>query len=171
VANAMPVKEASSDHCPACGAAVADGEAGCQRLFDVLLARDFSDPLFFSTHRMAVDTYSLQHPERYCASAKSLAAHLISLHCMLEEGGNQSVGDESIHRWLNGARPLQKPELPTFRGGITVAEVVVSETPAEYKAAVHRWAASTWAAYSSLHTLARTWLQEAEASRSSRRHR
>ena len=55
------------------------GETGCQKIFEDLLARDFGNVLYFRSHRMLVDTYALQHPERYCVSAKSLAAHLTGL--------------------------------------------------------------------------------------------
>ena len=66
----------SGERCSGCGLVVPGGTAGCQAIMDEVLARDFSDVLYFRVHRMMVDTYSLQHPERYCASAKSLAAHL-----------------------------------------------------------------------------------------------
>jgi hypothetical protein len=142
--------------------------AGCQALFDRLLARDFSDPLFFGTHRIAVDTYALQHPERYCASAKSFAAHFLGLYVFLQRGSRAAVGNESVQRWLNGTRPLPKPEIPVERGRITIADVVDIASPNEYKAAVQRWAASTWSVYDHLRPLAETW-SRAAASESHRR--
>ena len=163
------MKEGQFGPCRSCGAAVATGEAGCQSLFDRLLARDFSDPLFFSTHRMTVDTYSLQHPERYCVSAKSFAAHFLSLYLILEKGSNPAVGSEAVHRWLNGPTLLVKPDLPARRGDITVADVADIANPGDYKAAVRRWATSTWSAYSHLQPLAHSWAQA--ASSESRRHR
>jgi len=147
--------------CSGCGVAVADGTVGCQRLFDSLIARDFSDALFFSVHRLAVDTYSLQHPDRYCASAKSLAAHLVGICWILEHKGNPAIGSDAIRRWLDGPKNLPRPEPPTDRGALTIAHVLPSDTPAQYATAVRGWAESTWSAYAPLHALARSWLHEA----------
>jgi hypothetical protein len=108
---------------------------------------------------MAVDTYSLQHPERYCASAKSFAAHFLSLYLIVGHGSNPAIGSESLQRWLNGSRQLQKPELPVRRGDVTIADVVDIGNPADYKKAVQRWAKSTWSAYGALQPLAQAWLQ------------
>jgi hypothetical protein len=56
-----------------------------------LLARDFTDAAYFRVHRMIVDTYCLQHPDRYCVSAKSLAAHLTGLCWLIEHGGSREL--------------------------------------------------------------------------------
>ena len=58
--------------------------ADCQEMFDHLLARSFSDLTYGRFHRIFVDLYSLQHPDKYCASAKSFAAHLTGLCCVME---------------------------------------------------------------------------------------
>ena len=73
----MPMSEPTA--CPSCGATVAGGAAGCQALFEELLARDFSDPRHFAVHRLQVDTYSVQHPERYCQGRHGMVAHLDSV--------------------------------------------------------------------------------------------
>lgn len=159
----MSVKTEDGDTCSGCRLAVPGAAAGCQRLFDALIARDFSDVLFFRVHRLAVDTYSLQHPERYCASAKSLAAHLVGMCWILEMQGNAAVGGEPIRRWLDGPKRLPKPELPTFRGSLTIADVLAADTPSQYAAAVRRWAESTWSAYAALQGLARGWAHDALA--------
>jgi len=70
---------------------VEGGETGCQKMFEQLVARDFGNVLYFRSHRMLVDTYALQHPESYCASPKSLAAHLTGLCWLLERGGSRAV--------------------------------------------------------------------------------
>jgi uncharacterized protein DUF5946 len=119
----QPLRDAE-EPCPECGGLAAGGGAGCQALFDALIARDFSDVLYFRVHRMAVDTYALQHPDRYCASAKSLAAHLVGLQWILEQDGDPAIGGQPIRRWLDGSRPLQKPDLPAFRGSLTIASVL-----------------------------------------------
>ena len=150
-----------TERCSGCGLEIADANASCQALFDELIARDFSDPRYGRTHRLAVDVYCLQHPDRYCASAKSLAAHLVGLRWILEEHGDTAISSESLRRWLDGNRRLQKPELPAFRGILTIADVLGADTPEAHAAAVQRWAESTWAAYATLHELAREWGQQA----------
>jgi len=151
------------ERCRGCGLEVRDGERGCRAIFEQLIARDFSDALYFSVHRMTVDTYSLQHPERYCASAKSLAAHLCGLLQILEEGASAATGDRSLQRWLSGRVDLAKPDLPEFRGGLTVADVAAAPDAAAHAAAVEGWARATWEAYAPLHALAREWLARARS--------
>ena len=72
---------ASAGTCPACGAVVAGGRAGCQAVFDELTARAYADLAYASTRNLAFDAYCLQHLETYCHSAKSYAAHLTRLCC------------------------------------------------------------------------------------------
>ncbi|HVP14122.1 MAG TPA: DUF5946 family protein, partial [Terriglobales bacterium] len=97
--------------CEGCGLEIDGGTGACQAEFERLIARDFTDPRFGRTHRLLVDTYSLQHPDRYCASAKSLAAHLTGLCCALELQANPAVY-RALQHWLNGAAPVERPEPP-----------------------------------------------------------
>ena len=41
--------------CTGCGLWIEGGPAGCRRLFDHILARDFSDVSYFRVHRLLVD--------------------------------------------------------------------------------------------------------------------
>lgn len=129
-------------------------------MVEELWARDFSDPVYFRNHRMLVDAFCLQHPDRYCASAKSLAAHLCGLCCACERGGEVNLL-KALQRWLSGRTGIVKPELPSSHGVLTVAEVYAADGPVAHAGAVERWARSTWDAYSSLHPLARRWLDQA----------
>lgn len=149
------------ERCEGCGARVPGGTKGCQAMFDEILARDFTDALYFGVHRMVVDVYSLQHPDRYCRSATSLAAHLCGLCQILESGASPAVGNPALQRWLSGRVSLVKPELPSSRGELTLADVRDASEPAAWADAVERWARSTWEAYRSLHDLAREWLEQA----------
>ena len=149
------------ERCEGCGGVV-DGRAeGCREVFDQLVGRDFSDPLFFHHHRLAVDAYCLQHPEAYCQTAKSFAAHLVGLQMILESGASSATGDASLQRWLNGSRNLTRPQPPSFRGRLTVFDVAAISDPREYGTATRKWAESTWIAYESLHDIARDWAKEA----------
>ena len=113
--------------------------------------------LRYEVRRLAVDCYCLQHPDRYCVSAKSLAAHLTGACWALEFGGGER-GLKALQSWLNGRVPLAKPALPSSFGEVTVAEVNASR---ELVQAVDAWARSAWGAYSELHDLARGWVRAA----------
>ena len=145
--------------CGGCGLVIDGGTEGCQALFDELRSRQ----LVASTYlyqRLTVDAYCVQHPDRYCVSAKSLAAHLTGLCWALEYSGHPS-GLEALQRWLDGRAPIQKPALPAFRGALTVADVGGAPDTEEFAATIKRWAHSTWDAYAVLQPVARAWVEEA----------
>jgi uncharacterized protein DUF5946 len=70
--NASGNENSSDSICEDCGAAVVQGKAGCLQIFEEILAREFSDYRYGKIHRLTVDAYSLQHPEAYMRSGKSL---------------------------------------------------------------------------------------------------
>lgn len=166
----MTEEAAQSDICTGCGLAIPGGDEACNARFQDLGARGFGDARFGRVHRKVVDTYTLQHPDRYCVSAKSLAAHLCGLCELIERGGNPALPNMDLQRWLNGAVDIAKPALPQRRGAITIADVDGIDDPAAYVAAVDEWAAETWSAYAPLHALARDWLDRALAGGPARRH-
>lgn len=153
----------SGEHavCEGCGLQIQGGASGCHGIFEELLARDSSNPPDLRVHRMMVDTYCLQHPERYCRSSKSLASHLVSLCSMIEADEDRATGADAIREWLDGRSPAEKTELPSSRGELTIEHVRDSQAPEEHAEAVEQWARTTWEAYSPLHDLARSWLEEA----------
>jgi hypothetical protein len=150
-----------SEVCPSCGLAVAGGAEGCQRLFESIGLREFEDMRFARYHRIVVDVYAMQHPDRYGRSAKSFAAHLTGLCAWVEgEAGAQSV-NASVQRWLSGPSPITRPPLPQSYGAVTIRELVDADDPARYGEVLRRWARSTWDAYASLHVTARAWIATA----------
>jgi hypothetical protein len=143
--------------CSGCGLTLPGGTEACQRLFEELTAREYEE-LGMKHHWTVVDIYALQHPDRYCVSAKSFAAHFIGLAWTMEYGQHPSKIDA-----LRGHRrnaPLPKPELPQFRGALTIADLRDARDAEAFAGAVERWARSTWAAYAGLHELARRWIEE-----------
>jgi hypothetical protein len=137
--------------CPNCGA------AGCDAQFAALLARDFEQPaLYWKSHRLLVDVYSIQH-DAYIRSAKSFAAHLCGLCIALERHG-----DERSHRklqsWLSSNPRIAKPPLPSARGRLTIQHVSAIADPDQYDAALREWASSVWEAFTDLQPLPRDWL-------------
>ena len=149
------------DTCHDCGVRVPDGRAGCQQLFDDVLAREFGDYRYAREHRLMVDTYSLQHPDEYMKSGKSFAAHLTGMYAALELDDTAAV-NRAVQRWLNGPGAVQRPRnVPGNRGELTIAWVHAASSPEDHVARVKEWAQSTWSAWSAFHELARQWIVEA----------
>src|SRR5690242_1070084 len=155
------MRAGSTDACSGCGALVEGGADGCQRLFDDCRVRELAElAQDYPATRLTVDIYCLQHPDRYCVSAKSLAAHLTGLAWALQHGGTDA-GLRALQRWLNGRVDITKPAVPDARGSLTIGDVFGVTGRDAYLAAVDRWARSTWAAYSSLHLIAEHWIAQA----------
>jgi Family of unknown function (DUF5946) len=81
------------------------------------------------------------------------------------EQGNDSQKLDELQRWLSTNPKLLKPELPSFRGSITIADISGTNDPASYGEAVQAWARSAWGAYSELQPTARKWLSIANGLR------
>ena len=130
-------------------------------MFDDFRARELAElaPSYEST-RLTVDVYCLQHPDRYCVSAKSLAAHLTGVGWAVERGGGE-WGLRALQRWLDRGVKLEKAALPKSRGELTISDVITAPDTDAYLEALARWAGSTWAAYAELHEVARRWIDEA----------
>ncbi len=112
----------SSSCCEDCGALVSGGRIGCQQLCDEVLAREFGDFRYVRLHRLTVDTYSLQHPQEYMRSGKSLVAHLTGMYSALETDGAPAA-NQAIQRWLNGPKVVERSDdsSPRKRGELTIA--------------------------------------------------
>lgn len=149
------------EECGGCGLRIPGGAAGCQKLFDEFRAREISElaPSYVST-RLSIDVYCLQHPDRYCVSARSLAAHLTGVGWAVERDGGE-WGPRKLQRWLDTGVKLEKPAVPERHGALTIADVAQAAGPDEYLAGLDRWARSTWSAYADLHEIARRWIDAA----------
>ena len=150
----------NQETCPECGAPADGGRAGCQEVYEAV-----ADPALGSAglgrwRDLAFDAYCMQHPDTYCRSAKSYAAHLTRLCCGIEKGGDLAVY-RAIQRWLNGAVKLDKPAVLASRGQLTVASLQSAGDPRELQTLAQLWADSVWEAYAAQHALAHTWLQQA----------
>jgi hypothetical protein len=148
-------------HCAGCGLLTAGGVDGCQRLFDDESAREYGDPRFAVRRRMIVDTYCLQHPDRYCVSAISLAAHMTGLAIAVERRDQEHRFNAAVQRWLSGRPRLDKPSLPANRGSMTIANLRKTIGVANHDEVAERWAADVWTAYAELHQTARDWVRAA----------
>lgn len=154
----------TSAACTGCGLVIADGETGCLALYRQVTGHEFGTPAYVAFDRMAWDSYCVQHPDRYCVSAKSLAAHLGGLCWALEYSGHPS-GYQALNRFLDGPPRFAKPALPAVRGALTIGDIAAAGQADARARALERWARTTWAAYADLQPLARRWIEEALAKR------
>ena len=149
--------------CPSCGAKDVDGLIGCDTAFCNLIGREFADPQIFRAHRLTVDAYCLQHPERYMISTKSAAAHLTGICWSLEVG-------ESIHlpaalkRFVDGPRVFTRVPVPPrlLRGDMNITHLRAISDPDDYLMAARKWARSAWSAWSCGWEQARAWVTAAQ---------
>lgn len=155
--------ESLEEACPSCGAPGVGGSAGCQALFNQIGARSHENPGYAAAHELFVDAYCLQHPEPYCHSAKSYAAHLTRMCCGIERGGDRKIY-RAIHIWLSGPAKIERPETLSSRGNLTIVHVQAARSVEEHQKFVREWAESVWKAYAPQHALARQWLAAALSS-------
>ena len=86
------------------------------------MARAAADVRYARAYRSAVEAYAMQHVERFGLSAKSYAAHLTGLCCVVEHGADPAML-ATIARWLSGPSPVEKPAVPPPpRGRLTLAD-------------------------------------------------
>lgn len=161
----MPWFDASVGRCPECGADVSGGRTGCQRAFDDVLAREFSDYRYAREHRLTVDAYSLQHPDKYMRSGKSYAAHLTGMYAALKGEFTAEV-HRAVQQWLNGSKALQRPDHPAAgqRGALTIVHVLEAKGPDDHVQRVREWAASVWEAWRGYRPIAQQWIDAAGTS-------
>ena len=159
--NSAEQEKSSNDVCEDCGAVVAEGRSGCLKLFEEILAREFSDYRYGRVHRLTVDAYALQHPDAYMRSGKSFAAHLTGMCAALEYEDALAL-NQTIQKWLSTNPKIEKPvRLPAVRGAITITHIHHASNPEAHVARVREWAQEVWHAWSEHHALARQLINEA----------
>jgi hypothetical protein len=150
------------DRCDGCGLAIVGGADSCQAMFDDESVREYGDVAFAGRRRLVVDTYALQHPDRYCKSATSLAAHLTGVCVAIENRAREELLNDAVQRWLSRRPELTRPDVPANRGPLTIADVVAATSVNDHRAVVERWARGTWTAYLDLQPIARAWVQQVD---------
>jgi hypothetical protein len=156
-------KHTLDDVCEDCGTVVAEGRAGCLKLFEEILAREFSDYRYGRIHRLTVDAYSLQHPDKYMRSGKSFAAHLTGMYASLEGEDALSLStNQVVQKWLSTNPQVEKPaRIPGHRGELTITYIYSATDADEHAKRVREWARDVWAAWAEHHDLARRLINQA----------
>lgn len=151
----------SSGVCEDCGAVVSEGRAGCLKIFEEIIEREFSDYRYGRDHRLTVDAYALQHPDKYMRSGKSFAAHLTGMRAALEDEDAPAL-NRLVQKWLSTNPRIDKPaRIPERRGSLTVMYVRAAADADEHVKRVREWARDVWGAWADHHALARRLIDEA----------
>ena len=151
----------TTDVCEDCGAAVAGGRDGCLKLFEEVIAREFTDYRYGRTHRLTVDAYALQHPDKYMRSGKSFAAHLTGACAALEHEDALAL-NQAVQKWLSTNPQVEKPaHLPQRRGDLNITYIHSAPDADEHVKRVREWARDAWGAWAEHHALARRLIDEA----------
>lgn len=159
------MSDAPEQGCPECGAKGVADEEECNRLFQEVVGREFSQPELFQVHRLTVDSYSLQHPDQYMKSAKSAVAHLTGM-CWAMEGEDGPSISNALSRFLDGTPRFPRPvPVPPggARGSLTIMDVHSAEDSAQHIQLVKAWARQAWESWAQHHGKARDWVYEAKA--------
>ena len=144
--------------CPLCRAPRVGGLEGCHTILH-RLQLEFGLGLRESLGRMAVDAYCLQHPEIYCLSAKSYAAHLAFMAAWMDYSSDMNTIVIAL-RGFDGPFEEVKPPVLEHRGSLTMADLQSVQTRAELEQKMTAWGQNVWEAYTFLHDTAREYLRE-----------
>ena len=134
-----------------CGSLVEGGEEGCQKLFEKVLALEYSDLAFGAVHLITVDCYALQHSEIH--RPYSNAFHLLRLGWIQLRDGNPKIGktDLDFKRYAKDLRTFPFLQPPKDRGKITIVDVANALDAAAHKKIVEAWGKETWDAWAAYH--------------------
>lgn len=155
--------------CPGCGGVFPSlvgpthrymtSSASCWDRYGKILAREYSEPTLFTTHRLSVDTYAVQHPGDGSRQAiQSVGLHLARLMVQLE---NQFLPHEANEVMLRmGVHKTALPLLvPPESYEMTVADLPVDGNTEGHIIAVRVWAQCTWKAWTTHHNFISQWVK------------
>ena len=133
-------------------------------MFNTVLEREYSDPVFGEAHLFTVDAFALQHSEEH--GPHSNAFHLMRLCWLVEHGGNAGIrqvrkGGRAFSRIREQSyREFPFLEPPALRGELTIVSVLRTETPEEHGKRARAWGESVWEAFGIHHIWARKQVEQ-----------
>jgi len=150
-------------NCYGCGALVKDIEGkphkylgapqGCWNIYGEVLAKEYGEYNYpKTTHRLTVDTYSVQHPgqpER--RTIQSLNIHLIGLYSVLVKNLSGLEATDKISNILANSPVFEWLEPPVPNGRKTVLNVLTAANKDEHERLVREWAHDVFACWYSKH--------------------
>ncbi len=108
-----------------------------------------ADPAF--AHQYIVDAYAAQTADNDTKSIR-VAFGLIGLYLHIEKGYTGKEVQRADMQLANRRKTWPAFEMPSHCGDVRVADVMRAEAGTERDAAIERWMASVWGAWSASHT-------------------
>jgi hypothetical protein len=131
---------------------------GCWAAYGKVLARQYSDNRLARLHRLAVDTYAVQHPGvNVPAARRSVGTHLARLYLLLEAGWPMERVNNAMLAITQFKDRCDWLEPPSMTGTLSVLEVLQAASNQEHETRVRAWAESVWKAWAVHHTTVRKW--------------
>jgi len=125
---------------------------GCWAAYGTILAREYSDPLFFKNHRQTVDAYALQHP------ANDDNIHLIALTLLyglgLPPARIPKIMNNIVQKSSQPNNAFKRLCRPVSLSEITVSDIVNLIELQAHLEGVDHWAQGVWKAWEIHHDVA-----------------
>ena len=149
--------------CYGCGALVdnIDGQPhkyigaaqGCWNLYGEILAKEYGEYRYPElTHRLTVDTYSVQHPgQPGRQSIQSVNGHLFSLYLVLVKNLSGKEATKMLGRLLEKEPKFEWLDPPAPNGQKTVLDVLQSKDRQDHERKVREWAEDVWTCWHNKH--------------------
>jgi len=139
-----------------------ESSPGCWQVYGEVLAREYARSALRPAHRLAVDSYAVQHPGRRSDQATlSVCVHLLRLCLVVERGADVDDAARAARAALRRKERFVWLTPPRSLGRVTVADVAAASTRFEHQRRVLAWADSAWSAWTEHHAVVRGWLSGA----------
>ena len=136
----------------------------CWALFGEVMAREFSGPAFFSSHRLTVDAYMVQHQVPTSrASRQSLWVHLAGLCLMLERESDPKHVGRILGRLSAPKRDFATLRPPDVAPAVTVALLRNATDHDAHTSLARQWAQAVWGDWGAHHAAIRSLVVECES--------
>ena len=134
-----------------CKAKVVGGEEGCQKLFERVLKKEYSNPAYGGVHLLTMNCYALQHSEIH--RKNSNAFHLLRLGWMLAREKDKKIGKTELdfRSYAKDLRNFPFLSPPQNRGKMTIADIPLDKDAKVHARCVVKWANEVWRAWEAHH--------------------
>ena len=138
-------------------------------MYGEVLAREYSDRVYFDVHRLTVDAYAVQHPgSTDRQSIHSVGVHLARLCLFLEYGLTADKANDAMLGVGKKKQSFFYLDPPESLGSITASDVYAVDSVEKHKIIVREWAQCAWDAWEQHHSTIRKWLPSKALHRTSR---
>jgi hypothetical protein len=125
---------------------------GCWEMYTEVLAREYSDLLYWKAHQFTVDAYACQHvgEENDRRAINSVYIHLVSLYVLFELGQEDTLAPKlraKAAQFIKAQTKLERLTPPESPGELTIYEVWNNDDGQQHYEIAKNWARSVWEAW------------------------